>query len=166
MEQACSREGELILREYQAADLDAMFVLDCVCFAEVYRFSRRAMRGFAEARGAISLVAVEKDDFLAGFVIAQRQGPARRRYGYVVTLDVAPEWRRRGLAKRLMAKAERGMEEQGADTMVLHVSTENEAAWRFYEKTGYERVGVEADFYAKGMDAFLYVKPVGSAMSR
>ena len=43
--------------------------------------------------------------------------------------------------------------------MELHVFTENEAAIRFYERTGYERIARRRRFYgAEGLDAFEYRK--------
>jgi ribosomal-protein-alanine N-acetyltransferase len=151
--------AEVRVREYGAADLDAMYALDCVCFAEEFRFSRRAMRAFAEARNAIALVAEDGAGGLAGFAIVHVEGPAKGRYGYVVTLDVGPAWRRHGLATRLMREVERRLAGRGVAVMALHVHTGNDAAVRFYERAGYERLGVEAGFYgAPGLDAFVYAK--------
>jgi len=151
------RLDQLVLREYRARDLEAMWALDLVCFAEPFRFSRRAMRGFAEAKGAAVVVAEVGAGAglgLVGFAVAQREGEI----GYVVTLDVAPQWRRRGLARRLMAEVEAKMRAAGARKMELHVSVENEGAVRFYEGLGYERAGRAKGFYGRGMDGLVYRK--------
>jgi [ribosomal protein S18]-alanine N-acetyltransferase len=147
------RLDRVALREYRAGDLEAMWALDLVCFAEPFRFSRRAMRGFAEAEGAAAVVAEDAAE-LVGFVVAQAEGET----GYVVTLDVAPEWRRRGVARRLMAEVEGKMRAAGARDMALHVSVENEGAMRFYEGMGYERVGRVKGFYGRGMDGWVFRK--------
>jgi ribosomal-protein-alanine N-acetyltransferase len=78
--------------------------------------------------------------------------------GYVVTLDVAPPWRRRGLARRLMAEAETRLRATGGTSMALHVSTANSAAMQFYESIGYGRVGMAKGFYGRGLDALVYRK--------
>jgi ribosomal-protein-alanine N-acetyltransferase len=150
---------EVRLREYRAGDLEAMYALDLACFAEPFRFSRRAMRGFAEANGAAAVVAevsaeAGEDAELVGFCVAQREGNA----GYVVTLDVAAGWRRRGLARRLMEEVEARMQAAGARGMALHVSVENAGAIGFYEGMGYERVGKVRGFYGRGGDAWVYRK--------
>jgi [ribosomal protein S18]-alanine N-acetyltransferase len=50
-------------------------------------------------------------------------------------------------------------EEAGALRMELHVFTENEAAIRFYERIGYERIARRHRFYgAEGLDAYEYRK--------
>jgi ribosomal protein S18 acetylase RimI-like enzyme len=78
--------------------------------------------------------------------------------GYVVTLDVAEGWRRRGLARRLMEEVEARMRAAGARGMELHVSVENAGAIAFYEGMGYGRVGRVKEFYGRGGDAWVYGK--------
>jgi len=141
------------LREYRPGDWQAMHALDLVCFEQVFRFSRGAMRGFAEAPGAVTVLA-EAEGELAGFCIAQLEDGA----GYVVTLDVAPARRRRGLARRLMAEIESGLQRAGAERMELHVFTGNAEAIQFYEGIGYAQAGVAENFYAQNLHAMVYRK--------
>ncbi len=152
----------LRLRQYRPGDWQAMHALDLLCFDAAFQFSRRAMRGFAEAPGAVTLLAEVEAHELAGFCIAQSVGHARCRSGcqsgYLVTLDVATVWRQRGLARRLMEEAESRLRAAGAVAMDLHVFTGNANAIRFYEGIGYERTGTAVDFYARGLNALLYRK--------
>jgi ribosomal-protein-alanine N-acetyltransferase len=147
------RMDHATLRSYRLGDWKAMHALDLICFEPVFRFSRGAMRGFAEAPGAVTVLA-EAEGKLAGFCIAQLE----QRTGYVVTLDVAPTWRRRGLARRLMAEVESRLHSAGAVQMQLHVFPGNAGAIQFYESIGYTRVGVVEDFYARGLHALVYRK--------
>jgi ribosomal-protein-alanine N-acetyltransferase len=148
-----ARTTHATLRSYRLGDWRAMHALDLVCFEPVFQFSRGAMRAFAEAPGAVTVLA-EADEQLAGFCLAQLE----ERTGYVVTLDVAPAYRRRGLARRLMAEVESKLHSAGAAQMDLHVFTSNEEAVRFYESIGYARVGVAKNFYAQNLNALLYRK--------
>jgi ribosomal-protein-alanine N-acetyltransferase len=151
--------GEISLRDYRVLDLEAMFRLDEDCFAVEFRFDRESMRAFAGEPSAIALVAETMDGELVGFVIVHVERVAARRRGYLVTLDVAEEWRRRGLAGRLMREAETRTVAARARWMELHVFTGNEAAIRFYERLGYERTGMRLRFYGgEGLDAFVYRK--------
>lgn len=148
----------VVLREYLAGDLDKIVHLDESCFEEEFRFDRRSMKAYAEARNSVSLIA-EKGGEMVGFVIVHLNRVAVGRRGYVVTLDVAAEHRRRGLAGRMMQAVELLAEADGAQRMELHVFTENDAAIRFYERRGYERVARRRRFYgAEGLDAFEYCK--------
>jgi ribosomal-protein-alanine N-acetyltransferase len=149
--------NEVTLREYRAGDLDAMCALDDVCFAQPFRFSRRAMRAFAEARAA-SVVVADVAGKLTGFCIAHLE----EKTGYVVTLDVAPDWRRQGVARRLMEESEARVLLAGGLGMELHVFTGNVGAIRFYEGMGYRRVMTVERFYGRGMDALVYRKRLES----
>jgi len=153
--------GEISLRDYRAIDIEAMFRLDVACFAPEFRFDRQSMRAFAEERGAVVVVAEESSGVVVGFVIVHVERVAAGRWGYVVTLDVAEERRRRGLAGMLMREAEARVVAAGGRWMELHVFTGNEGAIRFYERIGYERIGVKRRFYgAEGLDAFVYGKEI------
>jgi ribosomal-protein-alanine N-acetyltransferase len=155
--------NEISLRNYRGLDIEAMFRLDVACFAPEFRFDRQSMRAFAEEQGAIALVAEKMDGELAGFVIVHVERVATRRRGYVVTLDVAEAWRRRGLAGMLMQEVETRTFAAGAHWMELHVFTGNEAAIRFYERLGYERIAMRRRFYgAEGLDAFVYRKEIAN----
>jgi [ribosomal protein S18]-alanine N-acetyltransferase len=153
-----TKADEVILREYVEGDLDGIVRLDETCFDEEFRFDRRSMRAYAEARNAISLIA-EREDEIVGFVIAHLDGVVAGLRGYIVTLDVAAEYRRRGLAGRMMQAVEMLAKAGEAQRMELHVFTENEGAIRFYERRGYERIARRWRFYgAEGLDAFEYRK--------
>ncbi len=148
-----ARTAHATLRSYRLGDWQAMYALDLLCFEPVFQFSRGAMRAFAEAPGAVTVLA-EAHGQLAGFCVAQLE----QRTGYVVTLDVAPAFRRRGLARRLMAEVESKLHSAGAVRMELHVFTGNAGAIRFYESIGYAQAGVAKDFYAQSLHALLYRK--------
>jgi ribosomal-protein-alanine N-acetyltransferase len=150
--------GDIVLRSYRTTDLDAMFRLDKTCFAEEFRFDRESMREFAEERNAVVQIA-ESCGEIVGFVIVHVEGAVSERQAYVVTLDVAAEYRRKGLAGWLMQEAEASALAAGVRWMQLHVFTGNAAAISFYERQGYERIGLSRRFYGKaGLDAFRYRK--------
>jgi [ribosomal protein S18]-alanine N-acetyltransferase len=151
--------SEISLRNYRATDLDAMFRLDEACFTEEFRFDRESMREFAEERNAVVHVAEKVCGEIVGFVIAHIERIASEWRAYVVTLDVAPECRQKGLAGRLMREAEACAVAAGVRWMQLHVFTGNKAAIRFYERLGYERIRVRRGYYgAAGLDAIVYGK--------
>jgi [ribosomal protein S18]-alanine N-acetyltransferase len=151
----------ITLRPYRPNDLDAMHALDVVCFDKPFRFSRSAMRRFAQAKKARVVIA-EDGDALVGFVILDIEDTEEGRLGYIVTLDVSPGHRRRGLAGQLMQEAEREVFRVGCAAIVLHVFTGNEPAMRFYVGRGFVRSFRENDFYGRGIDAWVFHKPLGS----
>ncbi|HEY4359271.1 MAG TPA: N-acetyltransferase [Acidobacteriaceae bacterium] len=152
--------SDLELRPYQPSDLDAMFRLDEVCFDERFRFSRSMVRRFAQAPNAYVVVG-ESGERLAGFCILHLTESDRGIHGYIVTLDVDPEFRRHGLASRMMRVVEETALAEGAGEMTLHVFTGNEGAIRFYERERYVLKGRARNFYGSGMDALMYGKALG-----
>lgn len=143
------------LREYRSEDLGAMFRLDEECFEDPFRFTQSAMRRFAESRKARVVIA-ESNGVLAGFAILHVEG----RVGYVVTLDVAEDFRRKGLAQRLMRAMEQKAAEAGCGVVGLHVFVGNVGATHFYERVDYTRVGDVPSFYGGGLDAWVYRKKI------
>jgi ribosomal-protein-alanine N-acetyltransferase len=150
------------LRPYRVNDLAAMHALDVVCFEKPFRFSRGAMRRFVATKKARVVIA-DEGETVAAFVILHIEDDGQRCVGYIVTLDVSPGYRRRGLAGRLMQEVEQQALREGCIAIALHVFTGNEAAIRFYAGRGFVRSYREVDFYGTGMDAWVFHKPLSSA---
>jgi ribosomal protein S18 acetylase RimI-like enzyme len=138
-----------------------MFALDVACFEERFRFSRRTMQRFAEAKKARVVIA-ERAGEIAGFAIAHVERVEGGCGGYVVTLDIAGHERRLGLASTLMQQLEAEVRSAGCGAMALHVFEDNDAAIRFYERAGYERIQRAASFYGPGADGWVYRKMLGT----
>lgn len=153
------------LREYRSDDLGPIFALDQVCFEAPFRFSKSAMQEFAEGRNALTVVAESDNGEIAGFCIAHVERLRGRLAAYIVTLDVDPKHRRRGLAAQMMERIEQQAREAECDGIALHVSAENDGAIAFYEARGYERSHMVKSFYGLRRHAFVYRKSLGGAMS-
>jgi ribosomal-protein-alanine N-acetyltransferase len=151
--------GHIILRNYERRDLEAIVALDAVCFSQPFRFNRAAMRQFAEAENASTVIA-EAPDGIAGFCIVHLEQLEGVTIGYLVTIDVDERFRHDGLGQRLLACVEEWIRESGGEAMYLHVYLKNEAAIRFYERSGYRSGGEQRGFYGPGIDAALYWKPL------
>ena len=87
----------------------------------------------------------------AGYLVAFHDDEA----GYVAELVVAPEYRREGRARRLLAAAFDRLSEAGCDSIGLAVRPDNDAARALYESMGFEKTGREADHYDDGSDAIV-----------
>lgn len=149
--------SDLRLRRYQANDLDGMVALDAACFEPEFRFSRSAMRRFAEADNAWTCLA-QVEGKLAGFTIVHLEQAPLSLAGYLVTIDVDREQRRHGVGQAMLRAAEIWLEQAGAEIMLLHVYVNNPEAILFYERMGYRKGEEQSGFYGPGMDAVLYWK--------
>jgi ribosomal-protein-alanine N-acetyltransferase len=147
----------ITLRGFRQEDLDAMYALDVVCFEEPFRFSRAMMQQAVEDEFARVVIA-ERGARMSGFAVLQVERVRRELLGYVVTLDVTPQERRRGVAWLMMERLEQDAREAGCAAMVLHVFAGNAGAIRFYESIGFVRVGEARNFYSRGLNAWIYRK--------
>jgi ribosomal-protein-alanine N-acetyltransferase len=75
---------------------------------------------------------------------------------HVLNVAVAPEARRRGVARALMREVERRGAGRGARIATLEVRRSNQAALELYRSLGYRKVGVRPRYYAEeGEDAIV-----------
>jgi GNAT superfamily N-acetyltransferase len=80
---------------------------------------------------------------------------------YIERLVISPEFRRQGMARRLLAAAEDFAREAGKRTVGLHVSGNNLPALRLYENEGYEEVSRQRSYltgYFLNIKDWLYLK--------
>jgi ribosomal-protein-alanine N-acetyltransferase len=96
------------------------------------------------ASGTFADGAIEaKEEHLAGFVLSRvAAGEAE-----ILTIAVAPQWRRRGIATSLLAPHLSGLAATGVNGLFLEVDVENTAARALYANFGFEQVGERKPYY-------------------
>lgn len=139
------------------ADAAECWALDQRCFADGEAYDRETFRELLAAKGALALKAVAADAVMVGFVIGLVEGDGT---GHIVVLGVSPDWRRQGIARRLMREVEGAFIRSGVTTMHLEVRTTNVGARRLYEELGYAVAGRRLSYYSNGDDGYLMVKSV------
>jgi ribosomal protein S18 acetylase RimI-like enzyme len=78
--------------------------------------------------------------------------------GHVTTVGVAPEHRRRSLAKRLMSQVEEGFRRRSVRLVRLEVRAVNSPAQKLYLNLGYTITQKLPKYYSNGGDGLLMVK--------
>ena len=142
------------LRPARASDLEALYQLDQICFEPGVAYSRAQLAAYFRRAGTRGWVA-EAGSELAGFVLASCD---RRGRGHIITLDVAPSWRRRALGSVLMDRAENWVRQQGGEAIYLETAENNLGAQAFYLRRGYEKLRRIDDYYGPGRAAWLMGK--------
>jgi ribosomal-protein-alanine N-acetyltransferase len=141
------------LRGFQGRDLIGLHQLDGVCFTPEIAYSKAELKHFLTHPSCSCWIAERPQNKLAGFVIIERANRNGRLAGHIVTLDVDPGERRRGLGTLLMETAEEQMKHEGVAVMSLEVAENNVAARRFYRGLGYTASGRIAKYYGGRVDA-------------
>jgi len=78
---------------------------------------------------------------------------------HILNVAVAPEARRRGIARALMVEAEKRAHASNAALMTLEVRRSNQGALDLYREFDYRAVGVRPNYYVdEGEDAIVMVK--------
>lgn len=152
-----SASAALRLRAYQASDLDALYQLDQTCFAPGVAYSRAEIAAYLRRLDSKAWIAETTSESreIAGFVIASCD---RRRQGHIITVDVAPAWRRRAVGSLLMQAAEDWVRRQGGTEIFLETAQDNLVAQAFYLRRGYARLRRIEDYYGKDAAAWLMGK--------
>jgi len=77
-----------------------------------------------------------EDTRLVGTVIATTDG----RKGWINRLAVDPDYRRRGIAKTLVAEAEKALRKNGIQIICALIEETNEPSKNFFRKCGYKEL--------------------------
>lgn len=77
----------------------------------------------------------------------------------IITIGVAPDARRGGIAMAMLEIAARDAAARGAKKLFLEVARDNDAARALYTAAGFEQVGVRPKYY-DGIDAILMARQI------
>jgi ribosomal protein S18 acetylase RimI-like enzyme len=149
------------IREYVPEDFEAIFALDQRCFDADTAYSRDDLNIFLTMRDSIAYVA-ELRRKIVGFVIAQRYRAQPAIQARIITLDVAPEAQRKGIATRLMDTAEAKLSELGVGRVRLEVSVENASAQALYGSRKYAPIGLIPHYYHHRVDGLVMEKELAA----
>ena len=148
------------LRSCEPRDLAALHKLDHACFPQGIAYSKAELQYFLTHPRCSCWIAEQPESKLAGFVIIERAHLNGRPAGHIVTLDVDPAERRRGLGTLLMQTAEEQLKQEGTGVMSLEVAQDNTAARRFYCGLGFVTRGRIAKYYGGRVDAEVMEKSI------
>ena len=143
------------VRPLTISQLDECWRLDQRCFVDGEAYSRETFEYLLTAAESVSYRAVTPGGIMVGFVIGLIEPDHT---GHVTTVGVAPEHRRRQLAKRLMLQVEGGFQRKGVRLVRLEVRSLNTAAQKVYENLGYAVTQRLPKYYSNGGDGLLMLK--------
>ena len=111
-------------------------------------------------------VASELDNPLSLWLIAEVDGVVAGYVGSQTVLDsadmmnlaVSPNFRRQGIAERLVNGLMEALGEKGVKSLLLEVRISNEPAKRLYQKLGFEIVGKRPGYYEKPREDALILR--------
>ncbi len=143
------------VRPLSVSQLDECWRLDQRCFVDGEAYSRDTFEYLLTAPEAVAYRAVTQSGIMTGFVIGLLEPDHT---GHITTVGVAPEHRRRHLARRLMEKVEEGFRRRHIRIVRLEVRSLNISAQQLYLSLGYAVTQRLPKYYSNGGDGLLMVK--------
>ena len=144
------------VRTASAADLADLVALEGRSFAEPWTPSMLAAE-LAHPDALVLVVRLPLGDCPAGYAAFRRAAGEAE----LLRLAVAPEARRRGLARSLVDAGLDRLRSEGVERCHLEVRDGNTPAIELYERLGFRLVGRRRSYFPDGADALLFSRLIG-----
>jgi ribosomal-protein-alanine acetyltransferase len=133
--------------------LDKYYGIEKQCF-EREAFTKQQIAYLLTDYNAIGLAARLNGE-IAGFIIGRIDIVRDAPFGHILTVDIAPSYRRKGIAQKLLHEIETVFKEKGVKECRLEVREDNAAALNLYKKLGYKKRGKLEKYYGDAHGLYL-----------
>ena len=133
--------------------LDQLYKIEEQCFDQE-AFSKRQIAYLLTDYNTVALVARANSD-IVGFIIAQVDLENERVFGHIITLNVPPAYRRKGVGSKMLREIETILKQKGITECQLEVREDNSAAIKLYQNSGYQKMGRLENYYGKKHGLYL-----------
>lgn len=130
-----------MIREVTDQDIEDVEKLEAAVFADAW--SANSLRESLEQSYTL-LLGTWEDEKLVGYVIFYMVADD----GEIARIAVDKDYRRRGIAKRLLWELENGCERRGILRLILEVRKGNREAIKFYKDYGFTEDGIRQKYYS------------------
>lgn len=133
--------------------LDRLYEIEIECF-EREAFTKQQIAHLLTDYNSVSLVAKVNGE-IVGFIIGMIYLERNSLTGHILTIDISPIHRRKGIAQKLLQEIEKIFTEKGVKACRLEVREDNIAALRLYQKFGYKKVAKLKNYYGNAHGIYL-----------
>ena len=133
--------------------LDKLCEIEEKCFDQE-AFTKRQISYLLTDYNTIAVLARIEND-IAGFIITQVEVEENTEFGHIITINVAPNYRRKGIATKLLHEIENLLKQKSINQCRLEVREDNKHAIILYKKLGYKNVGILENYYGKKHGLYL-----------
>ena len=125
--------------------LDRLCEIEMKCF-EKEAFTKQQIACLLTDSDSVILVSRVKGE-IVGFVIGKTYIDKKPASGQILTIDVSPKHRRKGIGERLLHEIEKTFKDKSVKICHLEVRENNFVALSLYQKLGYKKVGRLEKYY-------------------
>jgi len=144
---------EIKIETASIKQLDKLYEIEEQCFDQE-AFTKRQIAYLLADYNTIALVARANSD-IAGFIIAQVEIENDTLCGHIITINVAPTHRRKGVASKMLKETEDLLRLKGMVECHLEVREDNTSALKLYQNSGYQKIGKLAKYYGEKHGLYL-----------
>jgi ribosomal-protein-alanine acetyltransferase len=138
----------MVIQRASIADLGTLHMIEQRCFTKE-AWSKRQIATFLDASDSVSLTARANGE-IVGFVIGLVDQYDGMKIGHIVTIDVLPDYMRKGIGMTLLRSIEQEFKKTGVKACYLEVREDNLAAMKLYRKAGYVEFERLENYYSRG----------------
>ena len=128
------------IMEMTAAHTGQIAELEKICFSDPW--SEKSIASELDRRLSLWLVAMDGET-VVGYVGSQSVLGETD----MMNIAVSPNYRRQGIAEKLVVELIEKLREKGNHSLMLEVRASNDPAQKLYEKLGFEQVGRRKNYY-------------------
>ncbi|MGD0979721.1 MAG: ribosomal protein S18-alanine N-acetyltransferase [Candidatus Bathyarchaeia archaeon] len=133
--------------------LERLYEIEKECFVEE-AFTKKQIALLLTDYNSISLTARENGE-IVGFIVGMVYPDGKAVNGHILTIDVSPSHRRKGIGQMLLQEMESIFAQKGVQACLLEVREGNVAAISLYRKLGYEEIGRLENYYGNAHGIYL-----------
>lgn len=133
--------------------LDKLYKIETECFTEE-AFTKQQIAHLMKDYNSVNLVAKLNGEIVA-FVIGMIYPERNTSTGHILTIDVLPSHRRKGIALKLLQEIEKIFREKGVKSCHLEVREDNTAALKLYQRLGYRKMAKLEWYYVNADGIYL-----------
>ena len=130
----------MVFTEMKAEHVPQVAALEKLCFADPW--SEMSIASELQSIWSYWVVAID-DEQLVGYIGSQSSIDETD----IMNVAVHPDWRRRGIAEKLITCLIEELKKRGSHALMLEVRASNAPAIALYEKLGFQQVGRRKNYY-------------------
>jgi len=144
---------EIKIEALSIKHLDKLYEIEKQCFKQE-AFTKQQLAYLLTDYNSIGLAACVNGE-IAGFAIARVDIGINAQFVHILTLDITPVYRRKGIAHTVLHEIETLFKEKGIKECRLEVREGNVAALSFYQKLGYKQISRLEKYYGNAHGLYL-----------
>ncbi len=149
------------IRRFSFPDLKAVREIERISFPHHQASSENYYQNLYQTYPQGFIIA-QQGEKIVGYAISQiRNRVPAKRVGEIISIAVAPDWRRKGNGRQLMKFLLNDFQKEKIKLVSLHVRENNKVAILFFDKLGFKITKKIKNYYRNDDKAFLMEKILG-----